>query len=128
MSAQTLAAGRRFEKRYTLRVALEAPVSLRVGGGASPLGEPIMGHATNVSRHGFYVVVPAGADFAPGQMVSFCLTVPWEWRRDVPFARMSGWARIVRVEVVQMPEGASALGMALAFCRDAILLGSLGAS
>ena len=170
------------ERRYARRAEVEAAVRLQPGDGTSMTGEPIIGRATNLSRYGCYMVVPAaarpsgsarsagtggvpaaarpsgstrsglapprqafrsrpdggsftgtggvpaGADFAPEQIVSVCLTVPWEWRRQAPIARMSGWARVVRVESVQAPDGASARGVALAFCRDAILLGSLGVS
>lgn len=128
MSPMTLRHRGESEKRQTMRAEVDAKVRLQPSDGAGRCGEPMEGRATDLSRDGLYAIVEGAPALTPGHMVSAQVTVPWEWRQAVPCARISGWARVVRVDPVRTPAGAAATGIALAFCRDAIVLGSLGAS
>ena len=64
--------------------------------------------------------------FVPGEMLSVCVAIPAKDRERLPFSRIIGFGRVVRVERLSTASHARQRGLALAFCQDQLhLLGAM---
>lgn len=114
------------EKRKYRRLELALPIEVRKIG---PPLEPIIEEATttNVSLGGTYFKTRTRKDVKPEQDVYISISVPREMRRQFPFSRLAGKARVVRVE--DLPGNAldplAKQGIALEFSGDLISLAAV---
>ena len=117
---------RSFDRRQWHRVKLAVPAQFVQG--AREEGQEMCPHAgwtADLSSGGLYLSTGVEGQFVPGEILTVSVAIPWEARRGVPFSRIAGSCRIVRVERVPATQG-TRTGLALAFCEDGItLLGAI---
>ena len=110
-------------RRHWPRVKLALPVvvtqRMEEGGGA------VCSHtaqSVDLSPGGFYLTSREGKVFAPEELLSVSVGIPWEARHRFPFSRLTGPCRVVRVDQVTTESGTTQ-GVALAFCgTDAVTI------
>ena len=85
------------EKRKFKRLDLSLPMKLRrtIGGA---IEEPVEAVTSNVSYEGAYLQDIDLGNIKPNDNLHISLSVPRDEARDFPFSRISGNARVVRVE------------------------------
>lgn len=106
---------RLFENRRTRRVPVSLPVQLKEQGGEDGGAvSPLAARSKDVSAGGMFVTTSGGGSFVPGDIVRVILVVPWESRSRLPFSRIVGLCRVVRVERRREPEEKEQ-GLALSF-------------
>ena len=106
------------ERRRARRAVLDAPILIRklLAGHTSPFLEYV---TKNVSLAGAYVEADSAA-FTLHESLIASLAVPEAQRRQFPFARLAGPARVVRVDPLAAgtTPGPSRIGVALEFGKD----------
>lgn len=116
MTHVEVAGTRSSDRRHWPRVRLTVPVEVSLGawgkGGAAP---PFMAQSSDLSPGGLYLTTRDSGAFAPGEMLTVSIAIPWEYRQRFPFSRLMGPCRVVRVDQMATEQGA-AHGVALAFC------------
>lgn len=116
---------RLFDRRRSPRVPLSVLVKMSPGaeeGGSRSVQHT--GQSVNLSAGGVYLITRVGGVFVSGDILHMSISVPWELRRRVPFSRIMGSCRVVRVDQLSDGQG-SMSGLALAFCgNDVTMLGA----
>ena len=110
--------------RRSPRVRIAVPVRWHsgAGGAALPAGT---GESADLSLGGVYLTTEAEGPFAPGELLTVSVTIPWELRGLFPFSRIVGPSRVVRVEPMATSQG-QRIGLAFAFCDDQVtMLGAI---
>ena len=110
-------------RRHWPRVKLSVPVVIkRRGEGSGGAADSHTVQSIDLSPGGCYLTVREGKTFAPEELLSVSVGIPWEARHRFPFSRLMGSCRVVRVDQVPMDDGI-AQGVALAFCGiDAVTM------
>ena len=105
------------EKRRARRTALEAALTIRtVAGKAEPFKS---GNISNISLDGAYITATEKPPFQADTNVVVSIPVPEVKRRDFPFSRIAGEARVIRVdELSGSAAGKPTYGIALAFANN----------
>lgn len=80
---------------------------------------PETGQSRDVSAGGLYFVATEGRPVKPGELLRVSVSVPREAQRHVPFSRIVGLCRVLRVEEISAEQGGGT-GIALAFCSEQI--------
>lgn len=125
MDAVQTGGARPFEQRRRKRIGCAVSVHLMPESGAVRGAAAYAGCSRDLSTGGVYVVTSGTGAFAPGDILTVSILIPWEMRRAFPFSRISGASRVLRVEPAEA-EGKPAIGIALAFCGEAVsTLGSV---
>jgi len=117
------------DHRRWRRVRLSLPAQLgkslkgikRKGGGLSPH----TGETRDLSPGGAYVTVNGVNPFARGELLKLSIAIPWESRHVFPFSRITGSSRVVRVEELPISDEGRQTGVALEFCDDVTVLGTI---
>lgn len=112
------------DRRRWQRVELSVPVQVNRGaageeGGASP---PEMGQTVNFSAGGIYAITSGGSLSMSEALLTVSIVIPWEARRMVPFSRIAGSCRVVRVDGLSTADAGKRQGLALAFCGDDVIM------
>lgn len=107
------------ERRRQPRVALAVPVDFHWPAGGAIAASSARGLSTNLSAGGLCVVLRHEGGVAPGDILTVSVGIPLEARGRVPFSRIAGRCRVVRVKGRSTsPEGEQHI--ALAFCDDLV--------
>lgn len=130
MNGTSVAGGQpQSDRRRNNRVRLKVPVQLSVSTGAGAHGVSMHTHGgqtNDMAAGGIFVTTREEGLFLPGDLVRLTITIPEEARRVVPFSRIVGSARVVRIEPATLESGEAGQGMALAFCgNDTTFLGAI---
>ncbi len=113
------------ERRHASRVKLATSIRINrrsdeaEGGAVSTSDETA--RVVDLSAGGVYVAVQRPVRFVPDEILSVSLTVPSAAHRAVPFSKLAGLCRVVRVDE-RVVDGVSVQGMALAFCREHVTM------
>lgn len=85
------------EKRKFKRIDLSLPMRLKriLSNGKE---EIISAFTSNVSYNGVYIPEPDLKDINPEDSLHISLSVPRDNTRDFPFSRLTGMARVARIE------------------------------
>lgn len=121
MTHVEVAGTRPSDRRHWPRVRLAVPVEVSPGaGGRGEAAPQFMAQSSDLSPGGLYLTTRDSGAFAPGEMLTVSIAIPWEFRQRFPFSRLMGPCRVVRVDEVTTESGATR-GVALAFCgTDAV--------
>lgn len=109
------------DRRRNNRVRLKVPVHLSTSAGTGAHGvstHTYGGETTDMGAGGIFVTTREEGLFLPGDLVRLTIMIPEEARRVVPFSRIVGSARVVRIEQAKLTTGEPGQGIALAFCGD----------
>ena len=99
------------------RVELSVPAEFRRDPGTSGAFSVLRGQTVNLSASGVYLTTaPIGVK--PGDVLSVSIAIPWDQRQSIPFSRIAGPCRVIRVD--HFKEGGDE-GLALAFCEDRLI-------
>lgn len=90
------------------------PIELTLAAAAASPRQAWIGRTRDISPEGLYMFSDQPLELAPGDTVSVSMVVPMSERRTVPFARMSGLCRVLRLEPAMRDRG-TGWGVALAF-------------
>jgi len=116
MAHVEVAGKRSLDRRHWPRVRLALPVVVtRRGEGSGQAACSYTAQSIDLSPGGFYLASREGEAFAPEELLSVLVVIPWEARQRFPFSRLAGLCRVVRVDQVSVDSG-TAQGIALAFC------------
>ena len=114
---------RTFERRKHRRFDIRLSIEIRKVEAPSEL---IFEEATtaNISRGGTYFKAPGWVDVYPQAGLYISISVPREMKKDFPFSRVVGKARVVRVEELPGSEldPLAKQGVALEFSYELIFL------
>ena len=117
------------DRRRNNRVRLKVPVQLSTSSGADAHGVSMHtygGQTSDMAAGGIFVTTREEGLFLPGDLIRLTITIPEEARRVVPFSRIVGSARVVRIEPATLENGEPGQGLALAFCgNDTTFLGAI---
>lgn len=87
------------ERRRHRRVELGVPISIRrIQSRESQASSFEEGMTQNISLAGVACTMPTPAPLAVGEMVIISIAIPYESRREFPFARLAGRGRVVRLK------------------------------
>jgi len=114
------------DHRRWRRVRLSVPVQL--GKGAEGKEGGLCPHAAetrDLGPGGAYVTINGANPFALGELLRVWISIPWELRHSFPFARVAGSGRVVRMEELPMSDQENQTGLALEFCEDVTVLGTI---
>ena len=109
------------ERRHASRVRLATSIRISRRSDEADGGAASAAHETarvvDLSAGGVYVALPSPSRFVLEEILSVFLAVPSAAHRAVPFSRLAGFCRVVRVDE---------RGMALAFCGEHVtMLGTI---
>lgn len=118
------------DRRRSARVSLSLPVTLYRGGAMAHLTmTPLIGQLRDLSATGAFVTLPPHEAVSLTDLFIIALVVPGNERQRVPFARISGSCRVVRLEPPQESSGSPATGgagrrqgVALGFCEGELTM------
>lgn len=85
------------EKRRSKRIDLSLPVSVKCAS-KSGKGDTLEGITINVSYYGAYLVDISIKNLKAEDTLNISLSVPRDESRDFPFSRITGKAKVVRVD------------------------------
>lgn len=108
------------DRRGQHRARLTVPVQFGTGSELSWEGlYPETAQSKDVSAGGLYFVATEGRLVKPGELLRVSLSIPREAQRHVPFSRIVGLCRVLRVEAIPAERGGGT-GIALAFCGEQV--------
>ncbi len=108
------------DRRGQHRIRLAVPVHFSGDSELSWEGlYPETGQSRDVSAGGLYVVATEGRPVKPGELLRVSMSIPREAQRHVPFSRIVGLCRVLRVEAIPAGRGGGT-GIALAFCGERV--------
>lgn len=111
------------ERRCWHRRPIAVPVHVSMGaGGQWEALSPIQGDTADLSPGGAYIITDDRAVTAVGDLVKVSIGISPQLRHLVPFARLSGPCRVVRVDELSSGESRCRRGLALAFCQEAMTM------
>ena len=115
---------RPYDRRRWSRVHSSVPVQVYRSAGEGATRSVFTAQSLDVSAGGLLIVASAAGRFVPGEVVKVSAAIPLSLRHQVPFSRIAGSCRVVRVDTASaMVEGQ---GVALAFCgNDQTMLGAI---
>lgn len=113
-------------RRGWRRIVAGAPVTLTTaatdGGQEGSLGEC---RVRDVSPGGLYIMTRREGVVAPGQLLRVSVSIPWEMRARLPFSRLIGLGRIVRIDETGDDFLPGERGLAVSFCGEITTLGAI---
>ena len=111
------------ERRCWHRRRIAVPVQWSTGAGGRGEGVSLcQADTADLSPGGAYMITDERAPAAAGDLVRVSIGIPPPMRHLVPFARLSGPCRVVRVDELSSGDQRSRRGVALAFCQEAMTM------
>lgn len=113
-------------RRNWPRVVVRVPVTLTTA--AADDGEDVcLGECRvrDVGPGGLYILTRRLGVFAPGQLLRVSVGIPWEMRARLPFSRLMGIGRIVRIDETGEDLSPGERGLAVSFCGEITTLGAI---
>lgn len=111
------------DRRRWHRVDLAVPVRVRRGTEGKEGGLSLdTGQTVNLSAGGVYLTTSPASRAVSGEIFTISMAIPWEVRRKVPFSRIAGPCRVVRVDELSSEEAGRRQGVALAFCQEELTM------
>ena len=114
------------DRRRWRRVRLSVPVQF--GKGVEDKEEvlcPYAGETRDLGPGGAYVTLNGANSVARGDLLRVSIAIPWEVRELFPFSRIVGAGRVVRVDELPLSDQGEQTGLALEFCDNVTILGTI---